>query len=301
MSADGTSTAAPVVGGAALLARQFLRTELSISNPDSALIKAVLINGARDIGTANVPNMDEGWGQLDLEESLYPHEGVIPKNIFYDTSQTLSPGLSYAYNYALDGSYGLDVTLVWNDREGSSSASQSSSRLISDLDLTVTSPDGTTYKGNDFANGRSTTGGDADDVNNVEVVLVDQADAGVWTVRITDVAHGGQRSDQPFALAVRGAGVNDLRSDPLPIPTSFQLSTAIPQVNEVCQISIQIENQGGGSADGLRVEAIAGTQNLGDVEIDIGPGMIRWVTWDWTPINEGTPVSYTHLTLPTKA
>ena len=79
-----------------------------------------------------------------------------------------------------------------------------------------------------------------------------------------------------------------MRSDPLPVPTSFQLSTAIPQVNEVCQISIQIENQGGGSAENLRIEAIAGTQNLGDVEIDLGPGMIRWATWDWTPLNEGT-------------
>ena len=59
-------------------------------------------------------------------------------------------------------------------------------------------------------------------------------------------------------------------------------------MNEVCQISIQIENQGGGSADDLRVEAIAGTQNLGEVTMDIGPGMIRWATWDWTPINEGT-------------
>ena len=66
---------------------------------------------------------------MDLEESLYPHDGVIAKNIFYDTSQMLSPGLSYSYNYAIDGSYGIDVTLVWNDR-GSSSSSQSASRLV---------------------------------------------------------------------------------------------------------------------------------------------------------------------------
>ncbi|GIS43479.1 MAG: hypothetical protein Ct9H90mP16_05490 [Candidatus Poseidoniales archaeon] len=35
------------------------------------------------------------------------------------------------------------------------------------------------------------------------------------------------------------------------------------------------------------IEAIAGTQNLGEVEFDLGPGMIRWASWDWTPINEG--------------
>ena len=101
---------------------------------------------------------------------------------------------------------------------------------------------GTVDKVNVLADGRSATGGDADESNNVEVVLIDQADSGIWTVQISDVAQGGQRSDQTFALAVRGAGVNDLRSDPLPVPISFELSTAIPQVNEVCQFSIQIEN-----------------------------------------------------------
>ena len=68
--------------------------------------------------------------------------------------------------------------------------------------MVVIAPDGTEYKGNDFANGRSTTGGNADNLNNVEVVLIDQASSGVWTIQITDVSHGGQRSDQPFALAV---------------------------------------------------------------------------------------------------
>ena len=239
MSADGTSTAAPVVGGAALLARQFLRTELSISNPDSALIKAVLINGARDIGTANVPNMDEGWGQLDLEESLYPHEGVIPKNIFYDTSQTLSPGLSYSYNYALDGSYGLDVTLVWNDREGSSSASQSSSRLVNDLDLTVTSPDGTTYKGNDFANGFSTTGGTKDSLNNVERVRLSSGPTGDWTI---SVSHSGGYQ-QGYALVISGVGNENPMSDIAVFEGSVWASQVTPLENDYVLLRMAWINQ----------------------------------------------------------
>ena len=239
MSADGTSSSTPVVGGAALLARQFLRTELSISNPDSALIKAILINGARDLGTANIPNMDEGWGQLDLEESLYPYDGVIAKNIFYDSSQTLSPGFSYAYNYALDGSYGLDVTLVWNDLEGSSSASQSAARLVNDLDLTVTSPDGTVYKGNDFSNGFSTTGGVKDSLNNVERVRLSTGATGDWTI---SVAHSGG-SQQGYSVIISAVGNENPMSDIAVFGGSMWASQTIPLENDYVLLRMAWVNQ----------------------------------------------------------
>tara|TARA_B100001146_G_scaffold221624_1_gene232417 strand:- start:81 stop:3692 length:3612 start_codon:yes stop_codon:yes gene_type:complete len=239
MSADGTSASAPVVGGAALLARQFLRTELSISNPDSALIKAILINGARDLGTANIPNMDEGWGQLDLEESLYPYDGVIAKNIFYDTSQTLAPGLSYAYNYALDGSYGIDITLVWNDQEGSSSATQSVARLVNDLDLTVTAPDGTAYKGNDFANGFSTTGGSKDSLNNVERVRLSSGPTGDWTIT---VAHSGG-SHQGYAVVISAVGNENPISDIAVFEGSIWASQTMPLENDYVLLRMAWVNQ----------------------------------------------------------
>ncbi|MDE0574214.1 MAG: S8 family serine peptidase [Candidatus Poseidoniales archaeon] len=239
MSADGTSASAPVVGGAALLARQFLRTELSISNPDSALIKAILINGARDLGTANIPNMDEGWGQLDLEESLYPYDGVIAKNIFYDTSQTLAPGLSYAYNYALDGSYGIDITLVWNDQEGSSSATQSAARLVNDLDLTVTAPDGTMYKGNDFANGFSTTGGSKDSLNNVERVRLSSGPTGDWTIT---VAHSGG-SHQGYAVVLSAVGNENPISDIAVFEGSIWASQTMPLENDYVLLRMAWVNQ----------------------------------------------------------
>ena len=280
---SGTSMAAPNAAGASILIREYLMEVAGRPSPQGALIKGMLILGAEDTGSRDIPNMDEGWGRVNLANSLIPGTDT---GVWVDDRNTVRSGQTREYEFNLSRSNTpFKAVLAWSDYPGST---WSSTQLQNDLNMVVTAPDGTVYKGNDFSNGRSTTGGDADDINNVEVVLIDQAAAGVWTVRITDVAHGGQRSEQPFALAVRGAGVNDLRSDPLPVPLSFQLSTAIPQVNEVCQISIQIENQGGGSADDLRIEAIAGTQNLGDVTMDLGPGMIRWATWDWTPLNEGT-------------
>ena len=261
MSADGTSSATPVVGGAALLARQFLRTEMSIPNPDSALIKAILINGARDMGSANVPNMDEGWGQLDLEESLYPYNGVIAKNIFYDSSQTLSPGLSYAYNYAIDGSYGIDVTLVWNDLEGSSSTSQSASRLVNDLDLTVTSPDGTTYKGNDFANGFSTTGGSKDSLNNVERVRLASGPTGDWTI---SVGHSGG-SQQGYALVISAVGNENPISDLAVFGGSIWASQLTPLENDYVLLRMAWVNQ-----------APATTTSYDVMVEDITDGQVIW-------------------------
>ena len=280
---SGTSMAAPNAAGASVLIREYLMEVAGRPSPQGALIKGMLILGAEDTGSRDIPNMNEGWGRVNLANSLIPGTDT---GVWVDDRNTIRSGQTREYQFNLSrGNTPFKAVLTWSDYPGSTWAS---TQLQNNLDMVITAPDGTIYKGNDFANGRSTTGGDADDVNNVEVVLIDQASSGVWTVEITDVAHGGQRSDQPFALAVRGAGVNDLRSDPLPVPASFALSTSIPQVNEACDISIQIENQGGGSADNLRIEAIAGTQNLGDIEIDLGPGMIRWVTWEWTPLNEGT-------------
>ncbi|MEE2747606.1 MAG: S8 family serine peptidase [Candidatus Thermoplasmatota archaeon] len=280
---SGTSMAAPNAAGASVLIREYLMEVAGRPSPQGALIKGMLILGAEDMGSRDIPNMNEGWGRVNLANSLIPGTDT---GVWVDDRNTIRSGQTREYEFNLSrGNTPFKAVLTWSDYPGST---WSSTQLQNNLDMVITAPDGTVYKGNDFANGRSTTGGDADDVNNVEVVLIDQADAGVWTVQITDVAHGGQRSDQPFALAVRGAGVNDLRSDPIPVPVSFELSTSIPQVNEQCQFSIQIENQGGGAANGLQIEAIAGTQNLGDIEIDLGPGMMRWVTWDWTPLNEGT-------------
>ena len=239
MSADGTSASTPVVAGAALLARQFLRQELGITAPHSALIKAVLINGARDLGTANIPNMDEGWGQLDLEESLYPYDGIIAKSIFHDTSQTLTAGHSYVYTYALDGSYGLDVTLVWNDEAGSSSASQSSARLVNDLDLVVTAPDGTVYNGNDFANGLSSTGGSKDSLNNVERVRLDSAPTGDWSITISHAGGGSQG----YALVLSAVGNANPMSDLAVFDGSVWASQVTPLENDYVLLRMAWVNQ----------------------------------------------------------
>ena len=150
------------------------------------------------------------------------------------------------------------------------------------------SPNGQlSYKGNAFVNGRSVTGGTKDSINNVEVVLIDNAATGTWTVRVRDAQHGGGRSWQPYSLAVRGVNVNDLTPDPTFVQDSFQISTPIPQVGENVDISVVVKNQGAGSVADLSVIARADIDLLGTQQLSMSPGESTELVWNWTPSQEG--------------
>ena len=239
MKADGTSAATPVTAGAAVLVRQFLRDHMNVNQPRSDLIRAILINGAKDLGSADIPNSDEGWGQLDLQRSIYPTSGILALNTFFDQNQSLTPGYSYLYTYGIDGGYGFSVTLVWNDREGSSSASQSSPRLVNNLDLLVTAPDGTSYKGNVFSNGFSTTGGTYDSLNNVERVKVGSTQSGNWTIQVSN--SGG--NSQNYAIVITAMGNENPVSDLATVSSSLWISSNEPLESETLIIGANWVNQ----------------------------------------------------------
>ncbi len=280
---SGTSMSTPAAAGAAVLVREYLMEVAGRQAPQSALIKGLLILGAKDMGSRDIPNNDEGWGRVNLVDSLIPDSDV---GIFVDDRSRLSSGQVSDYTFDITRSgEPLKVVLTWSDYPGSSS---SSSQLRNDLDLEVISPNGQiTYKGNAFINGRSVTGGTKDSTNNVEVVLIDNAATGTWTVRVRDAQHGGGRTWQPYALAVRGVNVNDLSPDPAFVQNSFEISSTIPQVGEEVDISVLIQNQGAGSVAELAVIARADNDLLGTRTLSMSPGESAELTWNWTPVQEG--------------
>ena len=285
---SGTSMAAPNAAGASALVHEYLTEIAGRPSPQGSLVKALLVLGAEDMGSRDIPNDDEGWGRINVANSLVPGTDV---GIFVDDRNSLRSGNSASYEFNLTRSNSpLKVVLAWSDYQGSSS---SNSQLRNDLDLEVVAPDGTTtYLGNNFQAGRSVPGGSSDSTNNLEVVLVDSAVAGVWTVKVSDVYHGGGRSEQPYSIAVRGVNVNDLRSDPIVQLSDISYSSDVPQVGEEMTISVPITNQGSGRALDLVVEAgilkvgTLGT-DLGRETITLGPGVTRIVQWQWTPQDEG--------------
>jgi uncharacterized membrane protein len=276
---SGTSMATPAAAGASAIVREYLIEIAERPEPQGALVKAMLILGAEDMGTRDIPNNDEGWGRINLVNTLLPDSDV---GIFVDDRSRLSSGQEASYNFDVTRSgEPLKVVLAWSDYPGSTF---SGTQLRNDLNLEVTSPDGTvTYLGNDFANGRSTTGGEKDDKNNVEVVLIDSASTGIWNVKVKDFSHGGGRTYQPFAIAVRGVNVNDLTPDPSIPPGSFEISTPIPQVGEPTSFSVSVVNQGSGSFAEVFVSAHINGDPLETKSLGMSPGEQVRLEWDWTP------------------
>jgi len=129
--------------------------------------------------------------------------------------------------------------------------------------------------------------GQKDSKNNVEVVLVDNAAVGTWTVRVRDSSHGGSNFYQPYSIAVRGVNVNDLDPDPTFVSDSFALSVPIPQVDEEVEFSISLINQGAGSIPELSVLAAVNSATISTKTLSLSPGESAELTWQWTPDVEG--------------
>ena len=156
----GTSMAAPLTAGACADIIQFLKEKKQIPAPSSALVKAVIINGARSMGNgqfdeaveipSEVPNHVNGFGHVDLATSLMPAAGEL----FVAEGSIEETGGEAAYSFTKAGDGSLSATLCWNDYPGTPGAYIA---LVNDLDITVTVGEDTYYAGgknihNDFLN-----------------------------------------------------------------------------------------------------------------------------------------------------
>ncbi len=197
----GTSMACPLTAGAAALVRQFYTDTKGLAAPDAALIKATMINGARTLtpgqyGTGSTreipasprPNSVEGWGQVNLENSLFP---AAPRKLMFFDDGALTTGKSREYSVRVNSATNLNVSLAWTDYPGNLSASV---ELVNDLDLLVIDPDGQNY----FPNGLPA----ADRANNVEGVDIAQPKTGAYLIRVS--GYNVPQGPQPFALVISG-------------------------------------------------------------------------------------------------
>ena len=253
MQLSGTSQATAVAGGSASLAREYLREVAGINKPSASLIKATLINGAEDLGTPNIPNANEGWGQIDLENSLNPTSAGVSLDVFQDDERELQAGFSLIYSFDLDGSKGIDITLAWSDAEASANAAQSESRLLNNLDLILIAPDGTSYLGNYFASGVSITGGTADNLNNIERIRIPAGATtqnGDWMV---SVEHRGGNS-QRYSIVVAADATLIPTADLTVFGNSILPSSSTPLVGDLVSISLAWHNQGTLASGPYRVQ-----------------------------------------------
>ncbi|MDD5139466.1 MAG: S8 family serine peptidase [Verrucomicrobiales bacterium] len=198
---SGTSMSAPAVSGSLALIQDYFTNSLG-QTPSPALLKAMLINGARAVGTydftvTNAINF-QGWGLANVPNSV--PSGITNKldvpcaSFFSDQSPTtnvLATGDSRTYLVTVTNStaqdYPLRVTVTWTDPPGNPAAAI---KLVNNLDLVVSNNvTGAVYFGNDIPssstfNAAWNTNGapNLDSVNNVENVFLDQIPSGSYSV-----------------------------------------------------------------------------------------------------------------------
>jgi len=197
----GTSMASPVVSGAAAIVRQFYQEIEGLPQPGAALVKATLINGAQNVSGSQVrvPDRDQGWGRIDLRESLVHTEG---RRLWYYQHPGLSTDESFSATLAVsDSTVPLRATLVWSDTEALTSVGPN---LVNDLDLMLAAPpdaDPDLYTGNDRI-GDLVLDLDVDRLHNVEGIDVPEPPVGEWTLTVT--GYNTPFGPQPFALVLSG-------------------------------------------------------------------------------------------------
>jgi hypothetical protein len=219
----GTSQAGPHVSAAAAVFIQFYREQNQGQTPSPALVKAALINSAAEMGArrppgfldedefeeggeiGHAPNMDEGWGRVDLTRII----GSSRSYEYIDQRTTLSTGQVYEQRVIVSPNARLKITLVYTDVPGLPAAIPA---LVNDLDLEVIAPDGKLYRGNAFFEGESVPDTPVGDrINNVEAVHLSGPLPGEYLVRVRArnvVEDIHQRlegaPEQDFALVISG-------------------------------------------------------------------------------------------------
>jgi hypothetical protein len=127
---DGSSGAAAIVSGISLVLQHAYK-ELYGSEPSSALIKAILLNSADDVGPKGI-DFISGYGAANAYKAL----SEIMNAQYFDGN--IADGITNAFDLTVPANIKqLKITLAWNDPPASPNAVKA---LKNDLDLELSSP-----------------------------------------------------------------------------------------------------------------------------------------------------------------
>ncbi len=199
----GTSGAAPGIAGVSAQLYEAYSNLNGGALPESALIKATLLNTANDYGNVG-PDFSFGWGMVNgfraaklIEEGRYLNSTV--------TQGTNNNHLMYVPGNTAQ----VRFMVYWSDEAGAPAASPA---LVNDLDLVVTDPgtgthlpwvlDSTPNAAN--LNTPAITG--TDHLNNMEQVLINNPTEGAYTINISgfNVPVGPQKYYVVYEIITNG-------------------------------------------------------------------------------------------------
>ncbi len=191
----GTSMSSPgVAGGLTLLYQRYKELNAGV-NPESGLMKALLCNGARDLGNAG-PDYTYGFGWMNLLRSV----DMLENGRYFISS--VANGGSNVHNISVPANTAqLKVMLYWHDPPAALLASPT---LVNDVDLEVRNPSNTLFlpyildTAHASVNVPASTG--ADHINNIEQVVITNPASGTYTVTINGTAITQNPSQEYFLV-----------------------------------------------------------------------------------------------------
>lgn len=179
-ASSGTSMSAPTATGSIALLYERYRQLHAGANPTAALMKALTCNNADDLGNPG-PDFTYGFGMLNIRTAIESLE----KNQFFSGSLTNGANASYSISGIPAGNYQIKIMLYWADQPGAAFAPTA---LVNNLDLTVTSPDGTVHHPLILDPSPAGVNNNAiegiDSINNIEQVVINAPVAGNYTILV---------------------------------------------------------------------------------------------------------------------
>lgn len=229
----GTSMACPTVTGLCALLLQDYRAQFPAQpDPRNSTLKILLAHNAVDLGNPG-PDYQFGYGSVRIKNTIdFMRAGNFTE------SEIDQGGIVLTTVVVSEGTPQLKITLAWDDPPGTPNISPS---LVNDLDLVVISPSQTQafpWTLNPLSPTSAAVRTQADHVNNLEQVLVDSPEAGVWTIRI--VGTNIQDGPQPFSIC-SSADLNDLHGLSVALPAGAP-SVLTPNTPVVIPVTISTLN-----------------------------------------------------------
>ncbi|MCU0796157.1 MAG: S8 family serine peptidase [Akkermansiaceae bacterium] len=223
---SGTSMATPnALGSAALLVELYGR-EFSGQRMRASMLKGLLIHTATDRGNAG-PDYTYGWGLVDVKSAadlILAHKASLTAPKLIEGTLT-NAAKTVTHTFTWDGVSPIRATLCWTDPAGAaqSAADSRTPNLVHNLDLRLTSPDGSTahlpfvmpFVGTwTTASMSQTAVTGKNNVDNVEQVLLSApSQSGVYTATVS-LDGNLTTANQVYSLVITGGAA--VASNPPP-------------------------------------------------------------------------------------
>lgn len=213
---SGTSMAAPGITGVVTLLQQY-HNQLYNNYMRSATVKGLILHTADEAGYNIGPDYEYGWGLVNTDSAA---KLIRDKNLTSNRSiieeRSLNSGGSYSKTIVANGTTPLKVSISWTDpafpTANNGISDPSTSYLVNDLDVKVTSSNGTVYypwKGPGIISPSSpATNNSTNNVDNFERVDIPNP-TGTYTISVTHKGSitGGQ---QNYSLIVSSSNMSSL-------------------------------------------------------------------------------------------